>query len=150
MLSKKDLCNGFTLTELMIVLVLTAIIVSLAYPSYSAVVRKSRRVDAEHALMDAAIKLETYYTLNTTYTSDLNDTHISGHSQAQNGKYYYTLMIEPGNDMCPITSCFILTATPTTTGAQNKDRIKGFRLWSNGNKEHSLDGKHWRSGWTEP
>ena len=44
--------NGFTLVELMIVLIIAAIILALAYPSYIQYVRKSKRGDAQQLLMN--------------------------------------------------------------------------------------------------
>ena len=46
----------------MIVVVIVAIIVSIAYPSYQEQIRKTRRSDAQSALMNAAAILERNYT----------------------------------------------------------------------------------------
>ena len=48
---------GFTLVELMITVVILAIVVSIAMPSYSVQVRKSRRTEARTALLDLAGRL---------------------------------------------------------------------------------------------
>ncbi len=52
--------NGFTLIELMIVLVIAAIILGLAYPSYVDYVRKSKRGDAQQALMNWSVNQEIW------------------------------------------------------------------------------------------
>ncbi|MCH8058598.1 MAG: prepilin-type N-terminal cleavage/methylation domain-containing protein [Proteobacteria bacterium] len=43
---------GFSLIELMIVIVIVAILVSLAYPSYIQYVRKSKRGEAQQLLIN--------------------------------------------------------------------------------------------------
>ena len=47
------LVTGVTLIELMIVVAILAIVSAIAYPSYQEQVAKSRRTDAQRALMEA-------------------------------------------------------------------------------------------------
>ncbi len=65
--------KGFTLIELMIVLVIAAIILGLAYPSYVNYVRKSKRGDAQQALMNWSVNQEIWRSNHPTYagTGDL-------------------------------------------------------------------------------
>src|SRR5210317_854766 len=63
-LSKKQ---GFTIIELMIVLVIVAILLALAYPSYVDYVRKGKRGEAQQILMNAAVNLEIYRSNNPDY-----------------------------------------------------------------------------------
>jgi len=60
---------GFTLIELMVTLVVAAILISIAIPSYQSQVRKSRRTEARNAVMDLAAREERYYSVNNTYTN---------------------------------------------------------------------------------
>ena len=50
--------RGFTLVELMIVIVIVAILLAVALPSYQNSVQKGRRADAKAALLDVANRQE--------------------------------------------------------------------------------------------
>ena len=139
--------TGFTLLELLIALVIVAILAAIAFPYYGDYVRKSRRVDGENALMEAAQKMEVFYATNATYTEDEGAANISTKSQATNGDYFYDIAIVAADAGCPITSCYRIDATPTSDRDQDKDKVKGFRFWSTGLREHSLDGSSWKDSW---
>lgn len=59
--------SGFTVIELMIALVIVAILVALAYPSYTQYVRKSKRGDAQQLLMNWAVNQEIFRSNNPAY-----------------------------------------------------------------------------------
>jgi type IV pilus assembly protein PilE len=63
--------KGFTLIELMLVLVVLAVILTIALPSYQGVTRKSQRAAAQSALLDLANRQEQYFLNNKTYTGTL-------------------------------------------------------------------------------
>jgi type IV pilus assembly protein PilE len=54
--------RGFTLIELMIVVVVIAILAAIAYPSYQDQVLKTRRAEGKAALLDTAQQLERCFT----------------------------------------------------------------------------------------
>jgi type IV pilus assembly protein PilE len=60
--------NGFTLIELMIVVVIIGIIASVAYPSYQDSIKQSRRNDAQGVLTSFAAAMERRYTIQNTFT----------------------------------------------------------------------------------
>lgn len=59
--------RGFTLIELMITVAILAIVVAVAYPSYTEQVAKSRRAEARTALLDGAQWMERFYSENFRY-----------------------------------------------------------------------------------
>lgn len=59
--------KGFTLIELMIVVVVLAILASIAMPAYSDYVRRSKLVEATSALATMRVKAEQYFADNRTY-----------------------------------------------------------------------------------
>ena len=59
--------KGFTVIELMIGLVIVAVLVSLAVPSFRDTLRKSRRSDAMNSIMDIQMSQERYRVNNATY-----------------------------------------------------------------------------------
>ena len=61
---------GFTIIELMIVLVIVGILLSLAYPSYIQYVRKAKRGDAQQLLLNWSINQEIFRSSNTTYARE--------------------------------------------------------------------------------
>ena len=64
--------TGFTLIELMIVVAIVGILASIAYPSYTEHVAKSRRADAQTALMELAQFMERRYTSVGSYLDGAN------------------------------------------------------------------------------
>lgn len=61
---------GFTLIELMLVIVVIGILIKIAIPTYTASVQSSRRTDAKTALLDLASREEKFYSVNNQYTAD--------------------------------------------------------------------------------
>jgi type IV pilus assembly protein PilE len=58
----KSRTSGFTLVELLVVMVIASILMMVAIPSYRQSVIKSRRADGKIALNDVAQRLERCYT----------------------------------------------------------------------------------------
>ena len=59
--------QGFSLVELMVVVMIIGIIASIAYPSYLNQVRKSKRADCSGALTSLGSAMERFFTVNNTY-----------------------------------------------------------------------------------
>lgn len=103
--------RGFTLLELMIVVLIVAVLAGLAFNAYNNQVRKSRRAEAKQVLSDLMLKQEKYRSNNTTFGT------VAQVGGAASSTYY---------DFCPVAAtctqsatAYVLTAVPK--GDQTKD-----------------------------
>lgn len=113
--------KGFTLVELMIGLIIVAVLVSLALPSFRDTLRKSRRSDAMNSIMDLHLSQERYRVNNATY-GDLADLGKADPLPSSDGHYElditvntatnYTIFADAKGDQA-IDSCGDFTLTFT-------------------------------------
>lgn len=121
--------KGFTLIELMIVVAVVAILAAIAYPSYQEYVLRSRRVEGQALLNDAAARMERWRAQNGSYMQpstpeDYLKLMPRGRG-SENG--YYTLTIDANETT--------YTLTAAREGAQQADKKCGsFTLDSTGKK----------------
>ncbi len=101
---------GFSLVELMIVVLIIGILAGIVYPSYSQFQYETRRSDAWAALSAAAAAQERWYSINFSYTDDI--TNLGG-SRSVKGFYDISVVADG--------SSFILTATAVSSQAQAAD-----------------------------
>ena len=59
--------RGFTLIEVMIVVLVIAVLAAIAYPNYESAVLKSKRGQVKGDLVELAQRYERYHTVNNTY-----------------------------------------------------------------------------------
>lgn len=110
--------NGFTLMELMVVLVIVGLLATVAVPSYLGQMREGRRAEAKTELMRLAQAQEKWRTANTTYGngSQVPPATLSYYSVVISGNTAtaYTLTATPSGDQANDT-CGALTLTQTGT-----------------------------------
>ena len=99
--------RGMTLFELMIVVAVVAILVSVAYPSYSGFIRKAQRAEAQTTLLDWANRQENWRADHTSYNADI--------TPASTEYYSYSM----------VSTATSFTLTADALNAQLKDREKG-------------------------
>ena len=116
--------SGFTLIEMMIVVVIIGILAGIAYPSYKEYVTHSKRSDAKAALLQAQMAQEKYRANHVTYGT-LGEIGISNLSPDG----YYTIAVSN-----PTSTTYTITAAPTST---QTDSTCGTFAVNQGGKDHS-------------
>lgn len=69
--TNKGYLRGFTLIELMVVVIIIGVLAAISYPSYLKWTTESRRSDAFNALSRMANDLEKFYSECSTYPKDI-------------------------------------------------------------------------------
>lgn len=104
--------SGFSLLELLIVMVLVAVLMATSYPSYSHHIIKTRRNQAQICLLQLSARLEAYFNEENTYKNASLAT--LGINQFTDEYHSYLLHILEVTD-----SGYTINATPQ--GQQSKD-----------------------------
>lgn len=112
--------RGFTLIELMIVVVVVAVLAAVAFPAYNNQIEKARRADAISTILDTAQRLERCFTRNLSYEGCINPAEFDSPDEF----YLITVTAAP--------TSYSLTAEGINQ--QATDRCSPFTLDSLGNR----------------
>lgn len=117
--------SGFTLIELMIVVVVIAVLSAIAIPAYSEYVMRSRITEAVSGLSEMRVRLEQFFQDNRTYAS--------GCATLPSASYFSF-------------ACSNLSATTYTVTATGSGAMSGFVYTVNQSNTRQTTGVP--SGWT--
>jgi type IV pilus assembly protein PilE len=126
--------KGFTLVEVIIVVLIISVLAAIAYPAYQDSVVKTRRNAAKACVMEATQFLERFYTTNLTYVGAAfpgcnAGTDVTNHytvAPVVAGPRAYTVTATPrGLQLIKDTQCGTLslnnTGVKTKTGSETLD-----------------------------
>lgn len=105
---KQGTTLGFTLIELMVVVVIVGVLAAIAWPQYTDFVRKSRRADGQSQLLQVGSVVERWFTENNVYPVEGDIPAVMLNSPEQ-GTVAYTITL--ANIAGPPVG-YTLTATP--------------------------------------
>jgi len=158
---------GFTLIEVMIVVVIMGVLAAIAYPSYTKYTTQSRRSDAQIALTRVAALQEKFFsdcgwyakTLSSTAGSrtcgaDRDNGVLETATDSPDGHYALTTAVTKGNitgtctgGSAEYTCGYVLIAAPKAGGRQVGDGP--YRTDSLGTKQWAKDGTNYNHKWTD-
>ena len=116
--------RGFTLIEVMIVVVVLAILMAVAYPSYQDHLRKGRRADAQTFMTEVANRQNQVlldarnYVVNIADMSAANGLNIT--TPATVSRFY---VVSVGPAAVTVPPSFTITATPVAGTSQVSDGV---------------------------
>lgn len=100
--------TGFTLIEILIVIVILGILVAIAFPLYTGYVIKANRVGAQSELLKIARNLSNYKLVKYTYKGVALSNNTLKESYPLTGKVFYEIELSVAAD----NMSWKLTATP--------------------------------------
>ena len=143
--------RGFTLIEVMIVVILIAVLLGIALPSYQETMNKGRRSDAKAALKDAVNRQEQYMLDHSRYAhstelADLGYKFESGDPVESEEGYYEIARVATENCGANEDLCFVMQATPIVGEPQENDgKCTSFTIQNTG--ERSATGSNSEECW---
>lgn len=120
--------RGFSLVELLVAVLIVAILMAVAMPSYQKHVVKTKRAEAKTLLTNTAQALERCYSRNSSYTSDCS---VSLNAESEGGDYKLSANVDETK--------FVLKAEPQGGQASRDTECGVFVLEHNG-KRGAKDG----------
>ena len=115
---------GFSLIEVMIVLVIIGVLMLVAVPGYQESMKKSRRADGMRDLIELTARQERFYAQYSRYTDDIDSKDGLNLERTTSAEGHYNLEVEVcADEICEdeeqFCACYILNAIPI--GIQEED-----------------------------
>ena len=146
--------NGFTITELMIVVAILAILTGIAYPAFTESLLKSRRGDAQAALTGLASAMQRHHTESSPPTfvgaaasdppSAPKSSIFPSQTPLDGAVKHYDLKIQTA-----AATVYTLRAAPISGSAQSGDKCGTLTLSSSGQRgiTGAQSGVTWQNCW---
>ncbi len=83
--------HGFSLVELMIVIVIVGILTAVAFPNYRNYVTRAKRSEAKAALLKCAVNQEKFYLQNSQFSLDLTEMGFAAPFHSDSDTYVLTV-----------------------------------------------------------
>ncbi len=122
---------GFSLIELMVVVVIIGILATIAVPSFNAYVENGRRAEGKAFALDIASRQERHFTQFNQYASSLIGTGNAAlnmpSASSENGNYNASIAVANSNTTYTITVTPVITDTTcdaltlTNTGVRGEN-----------------------------
>lgn len=102
--------TGFSLIELMIVVIIIGVLLGISIPAYMGYVMRSHRTDAHSSLLDIAARQERFVAQRNAYTTVIAAATGLNMGSANSRDGYYTLAAAACTGGV-IANCYLITAT---------------------------------------
>lgn len=130
--------HGFTLIEMMIVVIVLGILAAIAIPSYQQHLKKTRRIDAQTLLSTTQGDLERCFLNNQTYLhTEAKPCLISkklSEADIQSEQGFYYLSPVGANKSTIDTDTYELIAIRTASSSQSNDICGDYKIINTGKK----------------
>jgi type IV pilus assembly protein PilE len=128
---------GFSLIEVMIVLVIIGVLMLVALPGYQDSMRKSHRADGMRDLMELVSRQERFYAQNSGYTDDIETVNGLNFGRTISSEEHYNLSVVKCEDAedDDFSACYELRAA--ARGEQQKDACGTLTVNSKGQRSHT-------------
>lgn len=121
-------CPGMTLIELVTVMAVLAVLAALAWPAYTELLRKGRRLDAVTGLYRVQLEQERYRSAHDRYAERLTELGWT-EDETDSPEGHYRIRLEPAGD---VRVAYRATAAPKPGTDQARDACGAFALGPQG------------------